>query len=790
MALVASSLGHAGADFPTSTGHFVTVPIFDLNGRPEDAGSMAACLARNWAATVSYYDCPSGFHDLVSYTTDRDFYGNPFQLPTVTRTCNNGGSNGVAQTHCAETSGKCPEGSVLVGDHLAPNGYFVAACRCTAGDFDGASCVRPVGGDLRKSKEYACAGVGNPVFPETGEKHEVISVYQASAAGDLRFDFFYTNLPMLQGPVTNKTVGFLSHTYGSKLELIYPGGAGLARATAHRAKGSSVYFTFNASNSSFSPQIGSNYRLSGEFAPDGKPTRLLLTTPDESVEEYDSAGRLVSITNRAGRITTVVRSDGLGGRIPAAATACNGVSGGNTPPSDAIWCVVDHYGRQLNFSYDANERVALLQDFAGGIHQFTYNPQGSLTSVKHPDNSVRNYVYGEPALAGGEGRWWLLTGIVDELGNRYASFGYNAAGAAISTEHAGATNKFSIATNTAFQQISVTDPLGSQRVHQFSTILGVLRPTGVSQPGGSGCGPASSAITYDAQGNVASRRDFNGNLTCYTYDLTRNLETKRVEALSGSGTCSAPVTTSSTRTVSTQWHASLRLPLKVAEPLKLTTYTYDSKGNVLTNAEQATTDANGSQGLNPTLAAGVGVRTWTWTYNPDGQMLTADGPRTDVVDKTTYVYYPKTEGDLAKRGNLASVTNAAGHQVQVAAYNPHGQPTSITDPNGLVTTLTYDARARLIASTTSGKTTSYTYDLTGQLTRVTQPDGSVLNYTYDPAHRLIGVHDTLGNRIAYTLDSAGNRIKEESFDPQGVLTRTQSRTYDALNRLYQIVGAP
>ena len=37
-------------------------------------------------------------------------------------------------------------------------------------------------------------------------------------------------------------------------------------------------------------------------------------------------------------------------------------------------------------------------------------------------------------------------------------------------------------------------------------------------------------MTYDANGNIASKTDFNGNRTTYSYDLTRNLETSRTEA--------------------------------------------------------------------------------------------------------------------------------------------------------------------------------------------------------------------------------------------------------------------
>ncbi|MGH9931662.1 MAG: RHS repeat domain-containing protein, partial [Pyrinomonadaceae bacterium] len=46
-------------------------------------------------------------------------------------------------------------------------------------------------------------------------------------------------------------------------------------------------------------------------------------------------------------------------------------------------------------------------------------------------------------------------------------------------------------------------------------------------------------------------------------------------------------------------------------------------------------------------------------------------------------------------GQVQTVTNAAGHVTTYNTYNAHGQPLTITDPNSIVTTLTYDARQRL-----------------------------------------------------------------------------------------------
>src|SRR5207245_974777 len=98
-------------------------------------------------------------------------------------------------------------------------------------------------------------------------------------------------------------------------------------------------------------------------------------------------------------------------------------------------------------------------------------------------------------------------------------------------------------------------------------------------------------------------------------------------------------------------------------------------------------------------------RTWTYTYDSYGRRLTADGPRTDVSDSTTYTYYTCTTGYQC--GQLQTVTNAAGQITTYNTYNAHGQPLTITDPNGVVTTLTYDLRQRLTSRQVGTETTTF-----------------------------------------------------------------------------------
>jgi YD repeat-containing protein len=320
--------------------------------------------------------------------------------------------------------------------------------------------------------------------------------------------------------------------------------------------------------------------------------------------------------------------------------------------------------------------------------------------------------------------------------------------------------------------------------------------------------------------------------TCYAYDLSRNLETVRVEGLSSSVACpsdlvgySVPAAsnTSAVRKVSTQWHPSWRLEVKRAEPKLLTTNVYNgqpdpSAGDALASCapssallpdgsaiavlckkiEQATGDATGTLGF---AAGAVGrARVWSYSYNADGQQLTQTDPRGNT---TTTAYYAATDSanrpPRYTRGDRASVSNALGQVTSYPLYDAHGNVLRQVEPNGVITDYRYDLRQRLTQVTvtpaggataaTPVQITAYAYDKVGQLIQVTHPDGSTLTYTYDAAHRLSDISDAAGNTVHYTLDAMGNRINEVTKDPSGNLARQIARSYDALNRLQQISGA-
>ncbi|MEQ1721321.1 MAG: DUF6531 domain-containing protein, partial [Nitrosomonas sp.] len=597
--------------------------------------------------------------------------------------------------------------------------------------------------------------IGNPVNTATGNKYAEET--DIANSGGLSFSRYY-NATSLSGGSQMGTPW--NHSFQRSL-TVNP-----QTITATRSDGKAVYFRLV--NSVWINQQAGGDRITQATDGGGSPTVWRLITSDDEIEIYNTAGKLLSITSREGRTQNLAYDSN--GRLST---------------------VTDDIGRALSFTYDGSSRIKTLTDPASGVTQYAYDATSNLTSVTYPDGKVRTYHYNEQAYTSNTNLPNALTGITDENGGRFATYTYDAQGRAVVTEHASGIERYVLGYSADGSNTMVTDPLGSQYTHHFQTILGVAKSTGQSQPAGSGCSAAPSAITYDVNGNVASRADFNNHKTCYAYDLNRNLETARVEGLSSGANCPAdlmgytPAVGSSERKILTTWHASFRLPTLILEAKRETLLTYDIHGNVTQHQIKDTATNT--------------TRTWntSYTYHASvpGVMTQRieDGPRTDVSDTTTYLYYAPDasciSGHLGCRGQVASITNALGHVTEITRYNAHGQPEEIYDANDLVTTLVYDNRQRLITKTVGSEITSYQYDHAGQVKRITSPDTSYLNFTYDAAHRLTAITDNLGNRIQYTLDNMGNRTQEESFDPANNLAQRKTREFDALNRLWKDIGA-
>jgi len=467
----------------------------------------------------------------------------------------------------------------------------------------------------------------------------------------------------------------------------------------------------------------------------GNTTGWEVTRITDEVEHYDETGVLQWVSNRAGlRHTLSYNTD------------------------HQLVSVFDDFGRSLQFTYDATTgQLATMTDPAGKVTSYTYDTNGNAIGVTYPDSKSRTYLYEDVMLAS------YLTGIVDERGIRYATFAYDYRGRAVLSTHAGGAGKITLSYGDA--TTTVTDALGAVRTYTYTMINQRPYLIQVDQPCSACSAGGVSQQTFDGYGFVATRTDFNGNITTYQHNA-RGLIESRTEA---TGTTLA-------RTTTAQWHPTYHLPLLITEPVpngtRSDTFGYDATGNL----------------LNLTIAAPNDTRQWNYTNNGHGQVLTAKSPRTDLASTVTYTYDNAT-------GNRSTMTDEVGHQTRYTNYDVHGRLKQKTDANGLITNYGYDLRGRLLSVTEkvsaadSGETTHFGYDPAGELQKLTLPDSSYLSYTYDPAQRLTDIADSLGNAIHYTLDGLSNRTGEDTKDPSNALAQTMSRVIDTLGRLKELHGA-
>ena len=436
--------------------------------------------------------------------------------------------------------------------------------------------------------EGQCPQVGNPISIASGNKFESATDYVGAGLLPLRIRRYY-----------NSFDGRWRFSYSRSLEIVHS-----TKIVAWQDDGRAIEFSYDGS----SWQAPSEVRR--QLAAVGSGYEL--TREDDSVEAYDSTGKLTSITNRAGQTLTVDYDE------------------------NGLLDKVTHFtGRQLKYGVDAAGLIASVTDPAGGVYRYTYDAFGMLLTVAYPDdtpmddsdNAVRSYHYevaSDPLL---------LTGVTDENDNRYGTFSY-ANGRAVSTEHAGGVDRYQVSYGTD-SKITVTNPLNRDTIYTFEYFNGRGRVTQVDGQPAAICGAMTSSVTYDANGFVASRTDNEGNVATFVHDA-EGRETSRTEA---SGTPQA-------RTITTTWHPTLDVPTQTVEPGQTIDMTYDDQGRLLT---RTVTDTQ-TQTV-PYVTTG-NTRSVTYTYNAFGLVTTIDGPRTDVNDVTTFTY----DGN----GELLSTTNALG----------------------------------------------------------------------------------------------------------------------------------
>ncbi|WP_051467498.1 DNRLRE domain-containing protein [Pseudofrankia saprophytica] len=168
----------------------------------------------------------------------------------------------------------------------------------------------------------------------------------------------------------------------------------------------------------------------------------------------------------------------------------------------------------------------------------------------------------------------------------------------------------------------------------------------------------------------------------------------------------------------------------------------------------------------------------TYEYDSHGQLVTTTAPSTDDFPSgrtTTATYTTGAEaavgGETMPAGMLATSTDAAG-KTTTYAYDSKGDLRGDTDPVGLTHEYTYDELGRRLTSTEisdtypGGLTTTYTYSELGAVATTTEP--GVTNPITSVTHTRVTTNsfDTNGNITETVLSDAtgGDEARTTTFD--------------------------
>ncbi|MDP1956266.1 MAG: LamG-like jellyroll fold domain-containing protein [Polaromonas sp.] len=510
--------------------------------------------------------------------------------------------------------------------------------------------------------------VGNPIYPLTGSKVEPVAT--GIEVGGVELRLTYDSVSKAPGSISSSNIHLpsfgalwftnmhrrLSVAPTLKAAVLSRGGGRIVTLTG---TGTGIFTASSNRNETLVSIPGGSYRF---------------TDIANGIQElYNAGGQLFRITTTQGKVLNFIYA------------------------SERLTSIRDNEGKVIRFAYASagaggqDLRISHITDTVGRTVTAGYDAAGNLVTLTWQDSKVRQFLYENTSFP------WALTGVIDENNTRYATFGYDSAGRAISTEYAGGVGRYSVsygqgpaisvvdnydtATNVLSRNRSwvipdspvLTKPNGETATMGVQNQFGMPSLTTMSQPAGSGCAAATSALAYDTNGNIARKDDFTGMRSCYAYD-SKNLAVTTVEGLANTVDCATVLPANSvlppgSRKLSNQWHPDWSLTSKVAQPLSITNSVYNGQAdpfnaNVIASCApstaktpdgkpiavlckqvvQATTDARGSLGLTAALDASVAQRVSRFTYDALGRLLTSTDPLNRLVTQTYY-------GDTVFTGN-------------------------------------------------------------------------------------------------------------------------------------------
>ncbi|MGW3172997.1 LamG-like jellyroll fold domain-containing protein [Streptomyces sp. NPDC001153] len=548
-----------------------------------------------------------------------------------------------------------------------------------------------------------------------------------------------------------------------------------------------------------------------------EPAGLLATAKDPKGNitsyAYDSAGDLAQVTSPSGLKTTYTY-DNLGRRLtstqtsdtyPAGVTTSYTYDGQDrivtaTEPATTDAVKGTNHTPQTTYTYDddGNTIAQAVADTTGGdttrTSAWTYNSHDQLDSVTDP--AGRKTTYGYDAYGN-------RTAETDPNGNAY-TYAYSPTGELLTTtltNYIGDPVNPSSPTSLVLDSraydpagwlASDTDAMGRTTGYYYNWNHKLIQAylANFHNPDGSTTTKVLQQDAYDAAGHLTEQQNTAALIeTDYTVDPA-GLVTSSVFDPYGQN----KTTTSNSYDVDGNL---ISASVTKGSTTEQTDYAYDALGDVTSQ-----TVHDGSTNL-----------ITTHTYDQRGLLTSTTDPRGNVSGATPANYTTAFTSDQA--GQLTQVTaptvnaekNGAApqaiHPLTFYGYDTFGDQTSVDDPDGNITTYTYDADGERVATsgaayTPPGSTTSITptvtaqYNAAGNITAATDGNGNSSSYTYDQFGNLAQAVQPAVSGSAptthTTYDADGEKLS--ITDPTGAVTTS---TYDDLGRtvtVSQVVRQP
>jgi RHS repeat-associated protein len=462
------------------------------------------------------------------------------------------------------------------------------------------------------------------------------------------------------------------------------------------------------------------------FSPSGRQLKTLdaLTGATIYSLSYDSAGRLSSVTDADGNVTTIERD----------------LSGNPT-------AIVSPYGQRMTLAI---------------------GPDGYLASVTNPAGGSTKMDY----YSGG-----LLKDFTDGRGNT-SSMIYDAEGRLIHDQDAqnGHTDLARTESGGGSYKVTTTNAEGGTRQYLVELLPdGTKRRTFID-------GRGFKTVTLIGTDGSETTTAPHGSITKTVlgpdprYGMLAPVVTSQVVTMP-SGLKS---TTTDTRTATFQTSNDKTSPLvtltdTVVDNGNSSTTVYNAAARTITStsAEGRTTVSTLDAKGRVVLVQVPGVLDTSFSYDGHGQLK-------QVVQGGRTVTY-----DYDANRNLASITDPLSHATSFT-YDLADRLKTETEPDGSMINFSYDASGNMTGLTPPGESEStFSYDADNRLKSVTAPDVGTGNdtttYMYNKANQVIAESFPDGSEIAYTYCECG-RLQTITA-PWGTYTYTYSATTGSLSEL-------